>query len=157
MGSADGVTRPTVLHVMAYPLRRRTHPAIHRTVTPLDQYFRNLALCGRSAGYYPTMEASTPEPEEAMVEVVNGAPHEIKRPAAAQALASQLKSRYGRGAAVVAHLGPNGWISMHLARALSAPILTIFHGADADAEIWSQQDGPAYRRLRRAPGAAFLG
>jgi glycosyltransferase involved in cell wall biosynthesis len=72
-------------------------------------------------------------------------------------LAGILSRRHGSFGGVVAHLGVNGWRILPVARLLSAPILTLFHWADADAGLRSDEEGEHYARLRRSPAAFFLG
>lgn len=150
--------RPTLVHLTSYRFAPGSHPGIHRTILGLEGHATNVVIAGRSARYSDAPGPAEPGAEEAApgLHVFQDTIDRLKKPWLARHLAVGLRRRFGPVTAVVGHLGNNGWRALALARALGAPIVTIFHGTDATVDLGAEAYAPLYRGLFRAPGARFL-
>jgi glycosyltransferase involved in cell wall biosynthesis len=149
---------PTVLHVVRYRFGPNSHPATWRTILGLSRHFRNVVVSGRHPGYSSQSVADGVRLAAASgIQVlseqdIDGLPW----PEVAATVSASVRRRYGRIDAIVGHLlgGPRAY---YLARQLSAPILSFFHGDDANIHLYGEEYGSAYARLRDEPAAFFLG
>lgn len=150
--------RVTVVHVTSYAFAPSSHPAIFRTVSGLADHVRCVVLSSGPNRYHQPEadeeEASLDQPDL----TVHGIdPRRLLRRDDVRSLAAALRRRYGRVDAVIGHLGNNGWRALALGRVLDTPVLTIFHGSDANVDLCSAKYRDRYERLRVAPGAHYLG
>ena len=151
--------RPLLVHLMSYAFTPRSHPGIHRQVVGLAPAFRSLVLCGDRAPYHaaPLSDAEREAHRELGIESRELQFERLRKPGQIEWLAAGILARGGRPVALLAHLGNNGWRSVPLARALSVPILTVFHGNDASVDLRDEHYAWRYRKLVAAPGARFRG
>ena len=149
---------PTVLHVVRYRFGPNSHPATWRTILGLRRHFRNVVVSGARPGYFPLSAADEARlASEAGIEVLPEQDIDaLPRPEVAARISAAVQQRYGPIDAVVGHLlgSPRAF---YLARQLSAPILALFHGDDANIHLRGEEYGPAYASLRSARAAFFLG
>jgi colanic acid/amylovoran biosynthesis glycosyltransferase len=148
----------TVVHVVRYRFGPNSHPAIWRSILGLGRHFQNVVVSGTRPGYFPQSDVDGVRlANDAGIEVVAEQDIDgLQRPEVAAAVSALVRRRYGRIDAVVGHLlgSPR---ALYLAQHLSAPILSLFHGDDANVHLSGETFGRAYERLRAAPAACFLG
>ena len=147
---------PTVLHVSAFPFGPRHHPGVWRTVCGLTRHFRNVVVSGRTSGYFQDNADCDRLAAEAGIQVLADQNIEaLKDREVAASLAATIVQRYGPIDAIAGHL-LGGVRAFGLARELEVPILTLFHGDDANIHLNGTEYGADYVELRAAPGAFFL-
>ncbi len=147
---------PTVLHVSAFPFGPSHHPGVWRTVCGLARHFRNVVVSGRTSGYFQDNSDCDRLAAQAGIQVLAdqdiGA---LNDRWVAASLAATIVQRYGPIDAIVGHL-LGGARTFGLARQLGVPVLTFFHGDDANIHLNATKYGADYAELRAAPGAFFL-
>jgi len=147
---------PTVLHVSAFPFGPSHHPGVWRTVCGLARHFRNVVVSGRTSGYFQDNSDCDRLAAQAGIQVLAdqdvGALNDRE---VAAPLAATIVQRYGPIDAIVGHL-LGGARTFGLARQLGVPVLTFFHGDDANIHLNGTKYGADYAELRAAPGAFFL-
>jgi glycosyltransferase involved in cell wall biosynthesis len=146
------------LHLTSKVFSPRGHPGIYRTVTSLVPHATNVIFCAEK-GAYSHLPLS---PEEDAALRAQGVHHyplrlgDLTRPTVIRRFLAGLRRRHGRPAAVIGHLGNNGWRAIPLAKRAGIPILTTFHGTDVTVDLNSEKFGWRYQRLRQAPAARWL-
>ena len=144
----------TVLHVSAFQFGRRHHPATHRTIVGLAPHVRSVVVSGANPGYYPDAaddDGALSIPVHHIDDTLM-----LRQPEIARAVADAVVARHGPIDAVIGHL-TCGARAVQVARFLGAPVLSIFHGDDANIDLHSAARGADHQRLRIAPAAFFLG
>ena len=152
---APGISR--VLHISPFRFGRRYHPGTWRTIVGLGRHFQNVVLCDRSLGYFPQEDPDDARlAAQAGIEVIaDQSLSELSRPAEAASIARMLTRRYGPIQAIVGHL-LGGIRALQVARHLDVPILSVFHGTDANLQLRAPRHTADFARLRSAPAAFFL-
>ncbi len=153
--TAQGV--PRILHVSAFRFGRRHHPGTWRTIVGLGRHFQNVVLCDQNPGYFSQDDPDDSQPAaKAAIEVLaDQSISALRQPEEAASVARMLTRRYGPIHALVGHLRC-GMRAQGLARHLGVPILSVFHGADANLELRAPEYTADFVRLRSAPAAFFL-
>ena len=147
---------PTVLHLSAFPFGPRHHPGIWRTVRGLTRHFRNIVVSGRISGYFQDDTDCDRLAAETGIQLLAGQDiRELKNREVTASLAATIANRYGPIDAIIGHL-LGGARALGLARLLEVPVLTFFHGDDANIHLNGTKYGVDYAELREAPGAFFL-
>jgi colanic acid/amylovoran biosynthesis glycosyltransferase len=147
---------PTVLHLSAFPFGPRHHPALWRMMVGLTRHFRNVVVSGRTSGYFQDNADCDRVAAEVGIQVLAdqdiGA---LNDPGVAASTAATIVQRFGPIDAIAGHL-LGGARTAGLARRLGVPVLTFFHGDDANIHLDGTEYGADYVELRGAPGAFFL-
>jgi len=148
-----------VIHITPYKVAPEAHPAIFRIIREMSNHTKAIVLTGNRKGY---AEKLTPENypsshhnysfEGFSVRQIN----DIKWSFHAERICEEIKKEFGKIDCIVSHLGRNGWRAMFIAKILDVPILTYFHGEDAQILLWNEKDKKAYSHLAFAPGARYL-
>lgn len=153
-----------IVHLASYDLDPHAHPPLFRTVTGLAASHPSVLLTDGRGGYRAAgagagagaRRAGGRGAAAAAIPVHGLATASLRNPSYARYVAAGLRRRYGRVDAVLGHLGNQGGRAVHLARALDAPILTLFGGSDANVALAQEKYRPWFESLRAAPEARYL-
>ena len=136
---------PTVIHAIGrrYALTRR--PTVHRTISGLVPYFRNVVVAP---------ESEIAQADGLTIEIHPGL--RLEKEPDAYAHAGYLLKRYSGIQAVVGHFSRGAREGFSLSQALNAPLMTMFGGSDINVSVWRTRHKDAFDRILRGTGAYFV-